>query len=98
MIKGTKKLTIPFTGGLNEADDVDSIALEDSIEMENWRLDETGNRIAKRLGCADQSLTEGEDIYGYSTYYDSTPAFCQLLILESEIKRKVGRARMSATP
>jgi len=31
-------------------------------------------------------------IFGYHTYYDSTPAFCQLVIDEDEVWRKVGSA------
>jgi len=92
-IKELKKLSIPLTGGLDEASPVDNVPLEDAIEMINWRLSEDGKRVEKRLGSADQSLTEAEDIYGYWTYYNATsptPDFCQLLINESQIKRKVG--------
>lgn len=32
------------------------------------------------------------DIFGYHTYYDSTPAFCQLAIDENEVWRKIGSA------
>ena len=31
-----------------------------------------------------------EDIYGYTTYYDTDGAFCQLVVLESGIQRKTG--------
>ena len=89
-VKGLRKLEIPFSGGVDEASSVTNIGLEDCLELSNMRISKDGKRVEERGGTADQSLTEGEDIYGYHTYYDSSDNFCQLLLLESQIKRKVG--------
>jgi len=83
------QIRVPFTGGLDESSAVDEVAIEDAIEMVNFRTSPDGTRIEKRLGSATQGLGESEDVYGYHTYYNSSSQFCQIAVLESEVKRKV---------
>lgn len=90
-IPGLIKKTIKFTGGVDESSPVTDMG-EDCLVKENWRLSKDGKRGKKRLGSADQGLTEGKDIYGYTTYKDESDNFCKLLITESAINRKVGAA------
>lgn len=94
-IPGIIKKVINFTGGVDESSQVTELG-DNCLEMENWRLSKDGKRVKKKLGSADQGLTEGEDLYGYTTYYDSSDNFCKLLITESAIKRKVGSAAWSS--
>lgn len=89
-IPGIRVLEIPFTGGVNESAASNAVPNEQALLMDNWRLSKDGTRIEKRLGLVEEVTNFAEDVYGYTTYYDATPNFCQLAILESQIKRKVG--------
>lgn len=89
-VPNLKKKRIDFNGGLDEYSPVADVPLSDAIEMENWRLSKDGKRTEKRLGLEQEVTDFGEDLYGYATYYDSDSAYCQLAVLESQIKRKVG--------
>uniref|UniRef100_A0A6M3IZK1 Putative structural protein n=1 Tax=viral metagenome TaxID=1070528 RepID=A0A6M3IZK1_9ZZZZ len=60
--------------------------------QQNWRTSADATRIEKRLGVATEVSDFGEDVYGYHTYIDGDSNFCQIAVLESQIKRKVGAA------
>ena len=92
---------VDFTGGLDEISPGPDVAQSDYLKLTNWRLTKDGRRIEKRLGLTDFGATEaaqilalmpgglGEDIYGFTTYYNATPVFCKLLVTESQVLRKV---------
>lgn len=82
--------SLPLTGGLDEISASNKLKPEDCLEMENFRISKDGQRIEKRLGYSNEVIDFGEDVYGYTTYTNSDEAHCQLAILESQIKRKVG--------
>lgn len=88
----TVEVEIPFNGGVDESSQVTDIAPGDCLEMENYRLSKDGKRVEKRLGSASVYASFAEDVYGYTTYYNATPAFCQVAALESKIVRKVASA------
>lgn len=89
-VPGIKQLAWPVAGGVDEVSPVTELSPEDYLYMMNWRISKDNKRIEKRLGVADQSLTLGEDAYNYATYYNAGGDFCQILALESKIRRKVG--------
>ena len=88
-IPGLRKKRIDFNGGLDEYSPVTDVPLSDAIEMTNFRLTRDGKRIMKRHGTWSEVTDFAEDVYGYTTYYDEDDAYCQLVVLESQIKRKV---------
>lgn len=89
-IPGMRVLEIPMSGGLDENSTADELGLGDCLEMENWRLSKNGKRKEKRSGLYAEYTGWTEDVYGFTAYYDSDGAYCQLAILESKIERKVG--------
>jgi len=89
-LENIKSVPIPVDGGVDEESASDSLLVEDAVKMTNWRLSKNGKRIQKRAGLQEEDTAFGEDVYGLATYYNSTPAFCKLAVLESEIQRKVG--------
>jgi hypothetical protein len=89
-LPGIKQLAWPVAGGIDEVSPVTDLAPEDYLYMMNWRISNDNKRIEKRMGVADQSLTLSEDIYNYTTYYNAGGDFCQILALESKLRRKVG--------
>jgi hypothetical protein len=89
-ISGMRQIDLPLTGGVDEISPVNKIDYKNALKMENFRISKDGKRVEKRLGLAEEVTNFAEDVYGYTTYYDSDSAFCQLAILESEIQRKVG--------
>ena len=91
-VQGLKLVPISLSGGVDEISPSDSLAPGDCVKMTNWRLTKDGKRIMKRGGLQEEATAFGEDVYGYATYFDTTPAFCQLAVLETEIQRKVGAA------
>ena len=90
VIPGLKAVPLPMSGGIDEESPADGLKPEDALKMTNWRLSKNGVRIQKRAGLQQEDTAFGEDVYGYTTYYDVTPAFCKIAVLESEIQRKVG--------
>lgn len=94
-VPGLRPIAIPFDNGMNEESASDSLSLSESVRMLNWRLSRDGTRMQKRLGVSVSSSGFGEDIYGYHTYYDGSANFCQLIILESKVQRKVGTGSWS---
>src|SRR5512138_3476861 len=91
-LPGIKTYGWPVAGGVDEVSPVTDLAPEDYLSLLNWRNSQDNKRMEKRLGIADQSVTQGEDIYNYATYYNSGASFCQILASESKISRKVGAA------
>jgi len=95
-IKDIRSVEIVLNDGVDEVSAVTNIPINKLIQMHNWRLSEVGDRIEKRDGLgtaiAGQTTFGNKDIYGYHTYYDATPAFCQLVITEDKVWRKVGAA------
>jgi len=89
-VEGIKSIEIPFTGGVNELAPTNKMSLSQCLKMENFRLSEDGTRVVKRLGLLELVSDFGEDVYCYTTYYDSSSNFCELAVLESKIKRKIG--------
>ena len=83
-------IKLPITGGIDEISPVNKIDLKNALKMTNFRISRDGRRVEKRKGLAEEVTNFGEDVYGYTTYYDMDSAYCQLAILESEIQRKVG--------
>jgi len=91
-VPGLKSVNISLSGGVDEISPSDSLAPGDCVKMTNWRLTKDGKRIMKRAGLQEEATAFAEDVYGYATYFDTTPAFCQIAVLETEIQRKVGAA------
>ena len=88
-VPGIVQREVPLVGGVDEVSPVTRLKPEDYLTMENWRLTKDGTRIEKRAGLSEEVTNFGEDVYGYSTYYDADSVFCELAILESRIMRKV---------
>jgi hypothetical protein len=88
-IPGIRTLDLPLTGGIDEISPVNKIDLKNALKMENFRISKDGKRVEKRLGLAEETTDFGEDVYGYSTYYDKDGVFNELAVLESQVKRKV---------
>jgi len=89
-ISGMRQIDLPLTGGVDEISPVNKIDYKNALKMENFRISKDGKRVEKRLGLAEEVTNFAEDVYGYTTYYDTDSAFCQIAILESEIHRKSG--------
>lgn len=90
LLKNCTKIPIPITGGLDETSPVNKVDLKNALKMTNFRISRDGRRVEKRKGLVEEATSFAEDVFGYSTYYDSDSAYCQLAVLESEIQRKVG--------
>jgi hypothetical protein len=61
------------------------------IKSQNFRLSKDGSRLEKRNGLTLQAtITGGYPVYGYTTYYNATPVFCELAVTSKAIWRKVG--------
>jgi hypothetical protein len=88
--EGTRTISLPLNGGVDEISAVNKTDLKNCLKMENWRISRDGARYEKRLGLAEEVTDFGEDVYGYSTYYNASGTFCQLAVLETKIMRKVG--------
>jgi len=86
----------PLSGGLNEVRSVVDLPLSSFVTLNNFRTSEDGNRIEKRNGIADiaaiHTAIGAHDVFGFTTYYDGSDNFCQLVITEDKIWRKVGAA------
>ena len=90
-VPGLKAIPVLLNGGINEIAASDSLLPEDAVKMLNWRLSKDGTRIQKRAGLQEEGLVAAvDDVYGYSTYVDSSANFCQLAVLEGQLMRKVG--------
>ena len=90
-VPGLKAIPVLLNGGINEIVASDSLLPEDAVKMLNWRLSKDGTRIQKRAGLQEEGLVAAvDDVYGYSTYVDSSANFCQLAVLEGQLMRKVG--------
>ncbi len=89
-VPGLKRVDLPLEGGLDEVSAVNKLKPEDCLKMTNWRLSPEGTRIQKRGGLSEEVTDFAEDIFGYSPYFNSGAAFCELAVTESKIKRKVG--------
>ena len=91
-----KSFEAPLGGGLDEVRSVVDLPLSSFVTLDNFRTSEGGNRIEKRNGTADiaaiHTAIGAHDVFGFTTYYDSTPAFCQLVVTEDKVWRKVGAA------
>ncbi|MCK4384665.1 MAG: hypothetical protein KAW52_00235 [candidate division Zixibacteria bacterium] len=86
---------IKLNEGVDELAAVTDVGFNRALQMDNWRVSEDGERCEKRDGVteiAGPSTFGAKDVFGYHTYYDATPAFCQLVITEDEVWRKVGAA------
>ena len=95
-IKGLKESPeIKLNEGVDELSAVTDVGFNKVIEMSNFRVSDDGERCEKRDGVteiAGSSTFGDKDVFGYHTYYDTTPAFCQLVITEEKVWRKVGAA------
>lgn len=92
---GLRSFLIKGNGGVDEVSAVTDVSINKFLEMKNWRLSDDGKRIEKRDGSAAvaTSATFGnKKIFAYHTYYDSTPAFCQLVVAEDKVWRKIASA------
>jgi len=101
MIDSTPLTQIHFepTGGVNEVAAVTKVPLTALIEMENFRLSDDGARIEKRDGSASVATAAtfgAKKIFAYHTYYDGTPAFCQLVVTEEKVWRKIAAGSWAA--
>ncbi len=94
--EGTRTVSLPLNGGVDEISAVNKTDLKNCLKMENWRISRDGARYEKRLGLAEEVTNFGEDVYGYSTYYNASGTFCELAVLESRIMRKVGAGAWAA--
>lgn len=86
---------IKLNEGVDELSAVTDVGFNKVLEMDNWRISEDGERCEKRDGVteiAGQSTFGNKKVFGYHTYYNTTPAFCQLVITEEKVWRKVGAA------
>jgi len=86
---------IKLNEGVDELAAVTDVGFNRALQMDNWRVSEDGERCEKRDGVteiAGPSTFGAKDVFGYHTYYDATPAFCQLVITEDEVWRKIGSA------
>jgi hypothetical protein len=76
---------------LNEALSPSASEFNHFIKLENFRVSKDGERLEKRDGLTLQAtIAGGYPIYGYLTYYNATPAFCELAVTSKAIWRKVG--------
>ena len=89
-VPGIRRLTIPMDGGLDETSPVTELAIEDFMEMDNWRISRDGKRIQKRYGISAECTVMGRDVLGITSYYDSTPTFRELVVLQNGIYRTDG--------
>jgi hypothetical protein len=89
-IEGLKAIQIPLNGGIDEESPADDLSPEDAIKMTNFRLSKDGRRIQKREGLQEEGIVAAEDVYGYSTYTNSSSEHCQIAVLEGQLMRKVG--------
>ena len=84
---------IRLNGGVNEVSPVTSMPQNELVSMNNWRIDEDGMRMAKRNGVAEVSgintAIGAKDVFGFATYYDDSSNFCQLVVAEDKIWRKI---------
>ena len=88
------KIRIPFTGGVDESSAVDDVAIEDAIEMENFRLSKDGKRIEKRLGTSTGAEFGAgiNNLFSYHSYRDSNGDYCKLATLEATLRRQIESA------
>ena len=84
-VAGLDAIELPFTSGVNEIAASNRIGLPQCLKMENFRLSEDGTRIMKRLGLTQEVTNFGEDVYGYTTYYDTADKFRQVAVCESKL-------------
>ena len=95
--RGKNEIIITPNAGMNEITAVTAMPLNQALLMHNFRLAADGMRIEKRDGLtavADATFTN--DVYGYTTYYNPSGAFCQLAICEDKIWRRIESAAWAA--
>lgn len=94
--KNLRDHDIVLNEGVDESSAVTNKKQSRLVTMNNWRLSEAGDRIEKRNGygtaVVGSSTLGAHDVFGYHTYHDSSDNFCQLVIAEDKIWRKVGAA------
>jgi hypothetical protein len=99
MIETVENLTpvpISFSGSIDEISPSDDLAPGDAVKFTNWRLSKDGKRIQKRAGLLQDVFTSfGEDIYGYSTYFNSSGQYCEIAVLEGKVSRRVANTAWS---
>jgi len=88
-IPGMRTIDLPLTGGIDEISPVNKIDMKNALKMENFRISKDGKRVEKRKGLAEEVTDFGADVYGYTTYYNNANTFCELVVIESGISRKV---------
>ncbi len=91
LLKGFREIDFPLTGSLDQITAATKVKREDFLEISNFRLSRDGTRIEKRLGLVEEVTTElgSVDVFGYTTYYNATPVFCELAVTEAAIWRKI---------
>lgn len=94
MIKyqGMGLVNIPVNGGVDEVSPVNKVAPKNALKMENFRITRDGARVAKRKGLSEVAEFAGKTVYGHCTYYDMDDAYCQLVVTNDAVWRKVGGA------
>lgn len=98
MIDTTKNLSsveIALNGGVDEISAVTKVPTSTMLQMENFRVSEDGQRIEKRDGLTElvtPATIGAKKVFGFHTYYNASAVFCQLIIAEDKVWRKVGAA------
>ena len=90
-----KKFNVPLQECVDEPSAVTAPPIGKLVTMENFRLSDDGKRIEKRNGTTQivgQSTLGNKDVFGYHTYIDTSSNFCQLVITEDKVWRKIGSA------
>ena len=98
-VQGLRAVPISLSGGVDEISPSDSLAPGDCVKMTNWRLTKDGKRIMKRAGLQEETLAlvaANIDIYGYATYFNATPQFCQIAVGETGFYRSINNAAWGA--
>lgn len=95
---GTQRsIEIPLVRGMNEASVKTKLDKAELMWMKNFRTSEAGDAIEKRDGVtqitdATQTTFGDKDVYGYHVYTNTNGDYCQLVVTEDKLWRKIGAA------
>lgn len=91
-VQGLRPLQVPLNGGIDEVSPADALLPEDCLKFTNWRLSKDGKRIQKRAGLQQEDTAFAQDVYGYTTYHNSSAQFCKIAVLEAKAQRSTNGA------